>query len=334
MSEADAGSSGSAVASGAESETDPGLREGSALKRMLPFLHRSDSLAWRLKRTASKAVHPALRAMRHRVRRIDAEVRALPDFLIIGAAKCGTSGLYRVLSSHPSVAPALMKEVHYFDVPERYRRGELWYRAHFPTRRRMAAMRKTRDRDVLTGEASPAYIFYPNVAARVAELIPDVKLVVMLRNPVDRAYSHYYHIYRPHKEILSFPEALDAEEDRIGDALEKMEEDPDFWSPPLARYAYKAGGRYAEQLARWFRFFPRDRFFIVRSEDYYQAPQAVYDEVLEFLGLSRFEPGRFRKRIYPGYPKIDSCTHTRLERYFRPHNRRLYEMLDRDMEWE
>ena len=115
----------------------------------------------------------------------------LPDFIIIGAQKSGTTSLYRFIVKHPAIAPATKKEVHYFSIW--YKFGELWYRSHFPTNLSRYNFYKRTNQKLLSGEASPVYLFYPVVPGRMKELLPDVKLIVILRNPVDRAYSHYHH---------------------------------------------------------------------------------------------------------------------------------------------
>ena len=118
-------------------------------------------------------------------------LRMLPDFVIIGAQKSGTSSLYDFVVQHPAILPAAKKELHYFSLG--YKKGEYWYRLRFPIR----ASQK-----LLSGEASPIYLFYPMVPGRMKKLLPDVKLIVILRNPVDRAYSHYHDTKRKKRETV------------------------------------------------------------------------------------------------------------------------------------
>ena len=127
-------------------------------------------------------------------RRVTANLRDLPDFAIIGAQKAGTTSLYNFITKHPAIAPASIKEVEYFSM--RYSLGESWYRSNFPmdlSRRRLA---KKINQEIITGEASPYYLFHPTAPNRMKDLLPDAKLIVILRNPVDRAYSHYHHAIR------------------------------------------------------------------------------------------------------------------------------------------
>ena len=113
-------------------------------------------------------------------------LRLLPDFLILGAQRCGTTSLYNYLAQHPSVGPLVLeKGAHYFST--NYDKSLAWYRSHFPMKWRAAAERR-HGRPFVTGEGSPYYLFHPLAAQRVAKTLPHVKLLVMLRDPVERAY--------------------------------------------------------------------------------------------------------------------------------------------------
>ncbi len=257
----------------------------------------------------------AVRAALMVPRRATAASRALPDWLIIGTQKGGTTSLYAELCQHPAVGPAFRKEPHFFD--ERWHRGVAWYRANFPRR---AASQST-------GEASPIYLFDPQVPARVQQVVPDVRLIVMLRDPVDRAWSHYHHERRRGHEHLTFEEAIDAEPVRLAEPGSQG----DYHH---RHHSYLARGRYAEQLERWLRLFPMERLHIIRSEDYYADPDTTYSEVLRFLGLpfhqlaqrKKLNVGRYRDRMSP-------AMRGRLNAYFKPHNEALYTLLNRDMQW-
>src|SRR5947209_1159841 len=160
----------------------------------------------------------------HRARRIltsardqwnlrSADRRALPDFLIIGAQKAGTTSLYRYLAAHPDIVASTRKEVHFFDI--NFWRGEWWYRSLFPLRRRLQRRPPLRNRPAITGEASPYYLFHPFAPERAAQLLPDAKLIVLLRDPVERAWSHYRHEVANGRETMTFPDALAAEPARL-----------------------------------------------------------------------------------------------------------------------
>src|SRR5437588_5706883 len=120
-------------------------------------------------------------------RAITSSIRLLPDFLIIGTQRGGTTPLYHYVQTHPSITPATTTDTHFFD--KKYGKGLAWYRGHFPTIIEKYYAQHLRDRAFLTGEACSTYLFYPHTPKRIAQVLPRVKLIVLLLNPVDRAYS-------------------------------------------------------------------------------------------------------------------------------------------------
>jgi hypothetical protein len=259
--------------------------------------------------------------------------RLLPDFVIIGAAKAGTTSLYGWLSEHPYVAPATHKEVHYFDY--NYYRGEDWYRAHFPPERQRAAFAAEHGRPFLTGEASPPYIAHDWAPQRLARLLPNAKLLVTLRNPVDRAYSQFQMSRREDEEPLeSFADAIDAEAQRLAPELTRTRVDRRYNSWPIGCWSYLMRSRYAEQLERWFALFPREQFEVMTLEQLACEPQQALDRVHRFLGLPPHRYDDLKPLHTASYDAIPAGVRRRLTEYFRPHNERLYELLGTDLGWE
>jgi hypothetical protein len=259
-----------------------------------------------------------------RPRLITSFLRPLPDFIIIGAMKCGTTTLHHQLREHPQVRAPIRKEIHYFD--REFARGPAWYRAHFPS--------APTGRDWRTGEASPYYVCHPHVPARMAELLPDVRLIVLFRNPVSRAYSHYRQIQGHGWEPLTFEEALEAEAERIGPELARMEEDPNYYSETHRRYSYLQRGRYAEQLERWLRFFRREQLMIIGTEELRAKPNQIHAEVQQFLGLKPHSVDVSRDHKVAQYEPMSERTRERLEDYFAPYNRKLYDLVGRNLGWD
>ena len=256
------------------------------------------------------ADRPALRDVRLRARYATAGLRALPDFVVIGAQKAGTTSVYDWLARHPNVSPAMRKEVRYFD--RRRDRSLRWYRAHFPVRRRGS----------ITGESSPGYLFCPWVPEAVARALPTTRFVVLLRDPVDRAYSHYWMNRTGGREARSFEDAVAAEAGRTA---------PNGDDDPYGRYAYVARGRYAEQLERWFAVIDRDRF-LVAFTDKGADQRALYGRVLDFLGLPPFELELSPSNV-ARYEEMDPATRRRLEAELAPDNRRLAALLGEHPGW-
>ena len=265
-------------------------------------------------------------------------IRLMPDFLIIGTQRGGTTSLYNYLMDRPGVGPAAVKELHFFD--KKFHKGSAWYRAHFPTAIQKYSVEFTRKHRFVTGEASAYYLFHPLAPKRVAGLIPEVKLIVLLRNPVDRAYSQYNFEVDLGRETLSFEDAIAAEERRIGGEREKILADERYVSFDHSRFSYLARGIYIDQIRAWMQFFPREQFLILRSEDFYTDPASVLEEVSQFLQLAPLEKHErtktYKQHNYNNtpYAEMDLSTRKRLVAYFEPHNRRLTDLIGMTFAWD
>ncbi len=245
-----------------------------------------------------------------------------PNFLIIGTQKGGTTSLYGYLAAHPKVFSALVKEVHYFDF--HFDCGLNWYLAHFPPKV------LTRSRGALTGEASPEYLFTPQTPARVAELLPDARLIVMLRNPIDRAYSQYQMSVRRGRETLPFEQAVQLEAERLADERAQLGEEVAYAHGGAHRHhSYLLRGHYAEQLERWFEHFPRESFYFIESESFFWQPAPAHAAALDFLKLPEHRLPSYPNFNHWGYAKIAPDLREQLERYFTPHNERLEGLVER-----
>lgn len=257
------------------------------------------------------------------------QARCLPDFIIIGAQKAGTSSLFAYLSKHPQILPSSTKEVHYFDgglVPmeDNYIKGEAWYRAHFP--RRLLVLKQQR-----VFEASPLYLYNPLVAKRIAGLIPRVKLIALLRNPTERAISHYFHERRMGREPLDILPALQIEEERLAPALANQ----DYKNKAYVHLSYKARGIYHTQLARYFEHFPREQILVLSSEAFFNQPQETLRKVFEFVGVNPDHTVRNLKprNVAKNRTRVDPEVVTYLDDFFRPHNQALFDMLGESFDW-
>jgi len=253
---------------------------------------------------------------------------SLPDFIVVGTQKGGTTELYDQLAQHPQIAPSFAKEVHYFDA--NYSKGLNWYSAFFPP---LADANTDATSGCITGEASPCYLFHPDVARRVQATLPSAKIILMLRNPADRAYSHYHHEVRLGYETLPFEQALAHETMRLTGEKARMLTDENYYSNRYMHYSYQSRGLYIEQVQRWFESFPQEQILLLKSEDFFSNTAAVMHEVHRFLGVKEIEVKTLtRHKSFP-YPKIDRDVRRRLLEYFQPYNQKLYDYLDRDFCW-
>lgn len=264
-------------------------------------------------------------------------MRLMPDFIIIGTQRGGTTSLYNYLAEHPGIGAASIKEVHFFDSPH-FTQGRTWYRAHFPSALRKYMVERVHKFDFLTGEASPYYLFHPHAPARVAAMLPDVKLIVMLRNPVDRAYSHYYHeVEGKHERLTTFEEAIDCEEQRLADEQEKMQANELYQSYNHRHFSYLARGIYVDQLQNWLNYLPREQLLLLKSEDFYANAQEVFNRTLAFLGLPAIVPQatqEFKQYNTTRAPSMLAATRRRLVEHFKPHNARLYDFTGINFGWD
>ena len=257
--------------------------------------------------------------------------RGLPDFLVVGVKRGGTTTLFRALQDHPDVEPFFpagsdLKSPHYFDL--NYERGEAWYRSHF-------ASRPLGGTPGLIGESSPYYLFHPTAPARIARLLPESRSIILLRNPVDRAFSHYWDRVKNGVESLSFEDAIDAEGERLAGERERLVRNPRATSDRYEHFSYVARGHYAEQLRAWYTHFDRDQVLVLRSEDLYAEPDKIYDRVLEFLDLApHVRAGDFGKHHgHADRPTVPPEVRRRLDEHFAPLNSELAELLGTEVWW-
>ncbi|MGN2275040.1 sulfotransferase family protein [Priestia megaterium] len=245
----------------------------------------------------------------------------LPYFLIIGAMKCGTTSLYKYLMQHPNVIPAKRKEIHFFDM--NYDKGTSWYKSQFP-------LLLNSKENFITGEASPYYLFHPHAARRIHETVPQAKLIVLLRNPVERAYSQYKHF----KIKGSFEDAINREKERLEDEREKMIKDETYNKGFYRKYSCLSRGIYVDQLKIFVDYFGEDKILILKSEDLYKDPESTLNRVFEFLSLPQYKIKEFPVYNKNYYEPLSDSMRKYLADYFKPHNQRLYEYLGENFNWD
>lgn len=257
---------------------------------------------------------------------------SLPDFIIIGAQKGGTSSLYQYLKKHPQILRANLKELHFFS--KEYHKGLNWYKACFPSTTRRNMLSKKINKQIITGEASPYYIMHPNAPKLMASVLPEIKLIAILRNPVDRLISHYNHMVRIGRETLPLKEAIDNEEKRIAGEFEKIQASQSHSVFTHATFSYLARGRYIEQLERFTKYFRKEQILVLKSEEFFANTQSEYDKVLEFLNVEPYILNDAKPKNVGSYNK-ENQTELRqeLQQYFKPYNDRLYSFLGEDFGW-
>ncbi|HEX5017583.1 MAG TPA: sulfotransferase domain-containing protein [Actinomycetes bacterium] len=257
--------------------------------------------------------------------------RALPTMLIVGAQRCGTTTLFKALCQHPSfVGPTLRKGVHYFDLNSE--RPLDWYRAHFPTKSSIAALQQRTGSGVVVGESSPYYLWHPLAPQRIAQALPGVRVVALLRDPVERAYSAHAHELARGFESETFERALELEPQRLAGEEERVAAGEIARSMPHQHQAYLRRGEYVDQLERMARAVGRDHVLVLDSADFWADPESNWPTVTSFLGLP---PGHVTVQQHnarsraPMSPELRA----RLEAHYEPFDERLAQWWGRTPSW-
>ena len=291
-----------------------------------------NKLLGQLKQRTPQAVRNALRPYIYAgfrqataARSLVAESGSFPDFFVLGVQKGGTTTLYDALVQHPDIVPARTKEISFFDRHWSY--GIDWYLHNFP--------QLTRGSTKITGEATPDYIFASEVPTRIRALATNTpKFIVLLRNPVDRAISHYFHALRLGIEQEPIERAFELEAQRLGETAGELV------GPALDKrtnrfsFSYVERGYYAKQLTNWFEIFDRSCFFIETSERFFSEPHAVLHSALEFLGLPEVPLKRMSPKNTGRYTSaIPKSVYSYLNTKFRDENQVLKDMVDCEITW-
>ncbi|MBE9097328.1 tetratricopeptide repeat-containing sulfotransferase family protein [Tychonema sp. LEGE 07203] len=239
----------------------------------------------------------------------------VPNFIIIGSQRCGTTSLYTYLAQHPQVLTPIKKEMDFFSW--HFYRGFDWYLAHFP--------QIPEGGEFVTGEASPSYFDCREAPKRLYSACPEAKLIVLLRNPADRAISHFYRLKGLNWEGRSLDRA-------IKDEIERLNQNPEYIIGEEPGN-YLARGRYIEFMKNWLALFPKQQLLILKSEDFYAGAAASVKQVLEFLELPEYQLPEYQNANPGFYPRVNESVRELLNDYFKPYNQELEEYLGRKFGW-
>lgn len=261
-------------------------------------------------------------SVRDALARPTASLRSLPDYLIVGGQRCGTTSLQELIASHPQVKPPFhRKGIHYFDTG--MHRGPKWYRSVFPFRRA----------GQITGEASPYYLFHPFAAQRIADLVPEVRIIALLRDPVERAISHYKHEVRRGFEDLEMMAAFEMEEERLRGEADRLAADSTYVSFSHQHHSYQARGDYAEQLDRYLECFSASQMLVLEAERFWTDPEPTLKTVFDFLSLDPWTPPEVPHLNATKPATVPGEIRRYLENRFREGNARLLERYGIGTEW-
>ena len=259
-------------------------------------------------------------------------IRILPDFIIIGSSKSGTWAIHNYLLQHPDVDYSA-RNIHFFEYA--YSNKISWYKSHFPTKLYKSLVESIHKRKCLMSEHTSTYLHHPLIPQRVKDGIPDVKLIVSLRNPIDRAYSNYHMFVRIGTEKRTFEDAVFSELKRI----EIIKENDNFQikNPNFSNCVesnYLRHGTYVDKLENWLKSFRREQFCIVENKDLSKNPQQVLDKIFEFLNVPHFKLRQEERWNVGEYKKMKESTRKTLQDFFKPYNERLYKLLSQNFSWD
>lgn len=284
-----------------------------------------------VRKLVPRGAQPAARALFDSAGRVTWRFRMEPSFIIIGGQRCGTTTIFKSLAEHPQVLrPPVDKGTDYYTL--NYWRGHDWYRSRFPLKRSARAGTQPRA-PFVTFEACTYYMFHPYAIERLASDYPDIRLVAMLRDPVVRAYSAYKHEFaRGYDTEPDFMRALELEDSRVEPEIDKLR-DAHYESFSHRHHAYRRRGEFAGQLRRVFEHFDPSQVHILDSESFFADPIGEFRALVDFLGIRRWQPSKFRK--YNARPSTPMPAQARafLEEHYRTHDDELAQIIGRRPVW-
>ena len=260
---------------------------------------------------------------------ISSRSRVLPDFFVIGVVRSGTTSLFHYLSQHPCVEGSSYDELGYFD--DNFHLGLSWYRSLFPTKFTKNKILKDHGK-FLTYDVTPFYIYNPLVVQRIKKYFPNSKIIACLRNPIDRAYSNYMIEFQDGDTKLSFEERIRPEIEMINDKKIKLDDEEflvnTYYENILTR------GFYADQLRYWYQTFPKNQLLMISSEELSKNTHDTLHEIFNFLDLPYTKINDISKKNKREYPSMKKETREFLIDLYKPHNEKLYDLINRKFDWD
>lgn len=252
---------------------------------------------------------------------LTAKLRPLPDLIVIGAKRCGTTSLYQHLVEHPCISRSTKDNVGFFN--NNFELGLNYYRSFFPMKP------KNKYKKHIVFEVTTSYMQESRTAERIFKTLPDVKLLLMVRNPVDRAYSEY----NLEKNRQSFDDLAFEEMTRIREEDKNLVEGKNVELFAHGKYHLLRKSMYYQQLVPWLQLFPRDQILILSAEDYDKKTQDTYNEIFDFVGVERYEVKRSERVNKGKYSKMNDETRRVLLDYFKPYNEKFFQLIGKRFDW-
>lgn len=255
---------------------------------------------------------------------ITSSFRVLPDFIIIGAKRCGTTTLYENLAEHPCIEKSSHDNIGFFN--DNFHLGINWYKSHFVTINKKNEIMKKFGK-FATYDVTTSYIRNPELAIKIKTKIPNSKIIAILRNPVDRAFSEYNENKKNKSNIDSFEKIV----------IEELNEYSKISNNEINLIIKKLNlvgkGLYQKQLKKWFEVFSKESILILSTEEFENKPDITYSKIFHFLELPEYQVKNTKKFNKNSYPKMDDKIRKKLEEFFEPHNHDLFNLINQNFDW-
>ncbi len=287
-----------------------------------------------LKSIFPQQIKEPLKNVIKKFRVIGSNYRVAPDFIIAGTRKGGTTSLYNYLVQHPQILRAYEKEIRYFDYNSK--KPISWYKSHFPFSLYIKTLKKLKKKKIITGEATPNYIYTKKAIKGLSNINPHIKIIFMLRDPVKRAISDYkYAIRRQAKETVNttFEKTLDLELEKFKTLnIEDIFENEDSFEIINSKLKYIGAGLYHYQIKNWLKEFPKSQILIIKSEDFFENPKEVHLKVLNFLGVDVISLGKYKNFLEgKNTLNLEKELYDKLHNLYSVENEKLYELIDKKL---
>ena len=256
--------------------------------------------------------------------------RVLPDFLIIGAKRCGTTSLFSHLPEHPCIVESHHDNIGFFN--DNFNLGVNWYKSFFPTKSYKKNIEKKHGK-FLAFDVTTRYMENKRTAENIKKIKPEIKIIVMLRNPIDRAYSQFHVSVKDNDEQLSFDEAVNEEMNRLKQEIKECNDNKLRAFPKEHRH-YIRKSLYAMQLRPWFDIFPRDNILVLSTEMFKENEKQIYNEIFKFLDIPEIQI-RDKQHMQKGeYTPMNKKVHKELGDFFKKHNEELFDLIGKRFDWD
>ena len=248
--------------------------------------------------------------------------RVLPDFLVIGSKRCGTTSLYEYLGQHPCIKKSSHDHIGFFD--DNFHLGMGFYKSFFPTIFEKMFF-EFKNGKLLTNDVTSSYIQNSQTATKIFQTLPNTKIIAILRNPIDRAYSEYNLDLRANPDIQSFETIIQNEIDNMGNKND---------DEVIKNKHYLKKGIYFDQLKPWFKLFPKKNILILSTEKFGKDTNNIFNIIFEFLNLENYNIENSKRMQKGTYTKLNSKTREKLLKFYKLKNNQLYDLINEKFDWD